>query len=37
MSCDPCTVETDIVTLTVAKGGAGKVLTGAILVNGKAI
>lgn len=30
-------LETDVVTLTVVKGGAGKVMTGAILVNGKAI
>lgn len=30
-------LETDVVTLTVVKGGAGKVLTGAFLVNGKAI
>lgn len=30
-------LETDIVTLTVAKGGAGKVLTGPVLVNGKVI
>lgn len=30
-------LETDIVTLTVVKGGAGKVLTGEFLVNGKAI
>lgn len=30
-------LETDIVTLTVVKGGAGKVLTGEFLVNGKVI
>ncbi len=30
-------LETDIVTITVTKGNAGKVLTGSILVNGKAI
>lgn len=30
-------LETDIVTITVVKGGAGQVLTGSILVNGKAL
>lgn len=30
-------LETDVVTLTVAKGGAGRALTGAITVNGKVI
>ena len=30
-------LETDIVTLTVVKGGAGKVLTGVFAINGKAI
>lgn len=30
-------LETDIVTITTVKGGAGKVITGAILVNGKAL
>lgn len=30
-------LDTDIVTITVAKGGSGKVLTGEFLVNGKAI
>lgn len=30
-------LETDIVTITTAKGGSGKVITGAVLVNGKVI
>lgn len=30
-------LETDVVTITVAKGGSGKTLTGAVLVNGKAL
>jgi hypothetical protein len=30
-------LESDVVTVTVAKGGSGKVITGAVLVNGKAI
>lgn len=30
-------LETDIVTITTVKGGSGKVITGAVLINGKAI
>jgi hypothetical protein len=30
-------LETDIVTITTVKGGSGKVITGQVLVNGKAI
>lgn len=30
-------LETDIITITTTKGGAGQVLTGAIMVNGKVI
>ncbi len=30
-------LETDIITITTTKGGAGQVLTGAVLVNGKVI
>lgn len=30
-------LSTDIITITIAKGGSGKVITGAFLVNGKAI
>lgn len=30
-------LETDIVTITTVKGGSGKVITGAVLVNGKVI
>ncbi len=30
-------LESDVVTITVAKGGSGKVITGNVLVNGKAI